>query len=85
MVTGNKKKRTEHTTSDISSIHGKDPASGKSHRKKVLPQKLIADKQFSNTDHDNVDHCVKERPHKRTNPLPPLTKEKKFKGFLDIS
>ena len=51
----------------------------------MLPQKPIADKQFSNTDHDNVDHCVKERPHKRTNPLPPLTKEKKFKGFLDIS
>ena len=47
-------------------------------------QKPIAEKQFLNPDHENVDHYAKERPHKRTSPLPPLAKEKKFKGLLDI-
>ena len=69
---------------NISSRRGKDPASGRSRRRKVISQKLIAEKQFLNPDHENVDHYAKKRPHKRTSPLPPLTKDKKFKGLLDI-
>ena len=68
---------------DISSRRGKDPASGRSHGRKVMPQK--PKKQFINTDHENVDNYAKERPHKRTSSFPPLTKEKKLKGFFDIS
>ena len=108
MLIGNKRQRTEHTTSDnsddedipsskcksinkqisldndskpphnISSRRGKDPASGRSRRRKMMSQKPMVEKQFLNPD-------AKERPHKRTSPLPPLTKEKKFKGLLDIS
>ena len=115
LYVGNKRQRTEHTTSDnsddedipsskresidkhvsldsdskpphnISSGHGKDPASGMSHRRKVMSQKPMVEKQFLNLDHVNVGHYAKERPHKRTSPLPPLAKEKKFKGLLDIS
>ena len=50
-----------------------------------MPQKLIADKQFLNTNHENMDCCAKERSHKRTSLLPPLTKEKKLKSLFDIS
>ena len=50
-----------------------------------MPQKPTAEKQFLNTNHENVDCCAKEKPHKRTSPLPPLTKEKKLKGSFDIS
>ena len=70
---------------NISSRHDKDPASGRSHKRKVMSQKLIVEKQFLNPDHENVDHYAKERPHKRTSLLLSLTKEKKFKGLLDIS
>ena len=112
MFTGNKRHRTEHTTSDhsdedipsskhesidkhisldfdskqshnISRRHGKDPASGRSHGRKVMSQKQV-EKQFFNPDHENVDHYAKKRPHKRTSPLPPLTKDKKLKGLIDI-
>ena len=69
---------------NISSRHDKNPASGRSHRRKVMSQKPIVEKQFLNPDHDNVDHYGKERLHKRTSLLPPLTKKKKFKGLLDI-
>ena len=70
---------------NISSRRGKDPASGRSHKRKMISQKPIAEKQFLNPDHENVDHCAKERPHKRTSLLLSLTKEKKFKGLLNIS
>ena len=69
---------------NIFSRHYEDPASGRSHRRRMMPQTLIVEKQFLNPDHENVDHYPKERPHERTSPLPPLTKEKKFKGLLDI-
>ena len=70
---------------NISSRHGKDPASGRSHRRKMVSQNPIAKKQFINTDHENVDQYTTERPHKRTSSLPPLTKEKKVKGLFDNS
>ena len=70
---------------NISRRLGKDPANGRSRRRKMMSQKPIVEKQFLNPDHKNVHHYSKERPHKRTSPLPPLTKEKKFKGLFDIS
>ena len=70
---------------NISSRCSKDPARGKSHRRKLMPQKPIAEKQFLNTNHKNVDCYAKEKPRKRTNLLPPLSKEKKLKGSFDIS
>ena len=42
---------------NISSRCGNDPSSGRSHKRKVMPQKPIAEKRFLSTDCDNVDRC----------------------------